>query len=133
VPLAADAPWETSVRATQAFLLAQAGQHPEAAAAADATVALALARGEPAQCFDAVIALAAVELATDPTGARRMLDLAGIGRTPPTIFLLFELAERLELDLGVDRFVDAIDVDANARRAEAARPALEQAARARVR
>jgi hypothetical protein len=128
VPLADNAPWETSVRATHTFLLTRAGRLGEARAEAAALVERTLSHDDPAVRFDAAIGLAALRAGVSGCDeARAALDPAGIGRTPLTIFLLFELAEACEIDLGVQRFLDALDVEATRRRGEQVVPLLRSA------
>jgi hypothetical protein len=71
--------------------------------------------------FDAAIALAAVRTTErDLVGAAEAMDLAGVGRTPLTIAMMFEMGREMEFDLGLDRFVESLDPDAVARRADRA-------------
>ena len=121
VPLAEHARWETSVRAVDALLLARVGRHDEARAQVATIIELALAQPIPFLLSDAVIALAAIRTADrDLDRVAEALDFAGIGRTPLTIAMMFELAREIELELGIDRFAEALDPDAVVRRAERA-------------
>jgi hypothetical protein len=132
VPLAENARWETSVRAVHALLLGRAYRHDEARAAVGAVIDLALAQSVPFLVFDAAIALAAIRTTErDLAAAREAIDLVGVGRTPLTIAMTFALAQEMEFDLGIDRFVESLDPAAVEKRAEgaaaylrAARPAL---------
>jgi hypothetical protein len=117
VPLAEDARWETSVYAVRARVLGRVGRHDEARATADRCVAIALEQLVPFVISDAVIALAATQVARgDDTDAARTLDFAGIARTPLTIALMYELAAEIDFDLGLDRFAESLDADAVDRR-----------------
>jgi tetratricopeptide (TPR) repeat protein len=121
VTLAENARWETSVRAVHAVLLGRSSRHKEARAAVGTIIDLALAQSVPFLLFDAAIALAAVRTTErDLPGAREAIDLAGVGRTPITIALMFETAEEMEFDLGIERFVESLDPAAVDKRAERA-------------
>ena len=68
--------------------------------------------------FDALIAYAAVRAACgDRDTAAEALDLTGVGRTPITIAMTFDVATQIELELSLDRFVESFDADAVDRRA----------------
>lgn len=133
VLLGESAPWETSVLTVHATLLARAGRVDEAREMTVRTIHLAQTLDAPAMYFDAAIALTALRMATaSREDALAALELVGVGRTPLTIFLLLELASELGLELGSDRFLDALDPQATARRGaavaellRAALPALE--------
>lgn len=121
VPLAENARWETSVRAVHALLLGRASRYDEARAAVGKIVDLALAQSVPFLYFDAVIALAAIRTtARDLSGAQEAIDLAGVGRTPLTIGMTFEMAKEMEFDLGIERFVESLDPAAVDKRADRA-------------
>jgi hypothetical protein len=121
VPLAENARWETSVRAVHALLLGRVNRVHEARSEVAAIVDLALAQSVPFLLFDAAIALAAINAAGDDHPfAAEAIDLAGVGRTPLTIAMMFEIAAEIGFDLALDRFVESLDRDAVDRRAERA-------------
>lgn len=128
VPLAENARWETSVRAVHALLLGRVARHDEARAAVAAIIDLALAQSVPFLFFDAAIALAAIRTTErDLASAREAIDLAGVGRTPLTIAMTFAMAEEMEFDLGIDRFIESLDPAAVEKRAERAAAYLREA------
>ena len=128
VPLAENARWETSVRAVHALLLGRASRYAEARAEVGKIIDLALAQSVPFLFFDAAIALAAIRTTErDLPGAREAIDLAGVGRTPLTIRMTFEMAEEMEFDLGIERFVESLDPAAVDKRAARAATYLREA------
>jgi predicted ATPase/class 3 adenylate cyclase len=128
VPLAEHARWETSVRTVHALLLGRVGRVEEARAAVARIIDLALSQSVPFVLFDAAIALAAVRATErDLPGAAAAMDLAGVGRTPLTIAVMFEVATEIEFEVGLDRFAESLDPEAVVRRAERAAGALRRA------
>ncbi|HEY7134152.1 MAG TPA: hypothetical protein VIB48_03725 [Acidimicrobiia bacterium] len=118
VLLGENARWETSVRAVYASGLARAGRSRDADAAVAPIVDLALTHKVPFMLFDALIAYAAVRAACgDRDTAAEALDLTGVGRTPITIAMTFDVAAQIGLELTLDRFVESFDADAVDRRA----------------
>ena len=133
VPLAEDTRWESSVRTIDAVALARAGRHDDARAAVAEIIDIALDHCVPFVLSDAVIALAAIEAAAgDRVRAAEVIDLAGVGRTPLTIALMYDVAAEIEFDLGFERFAESLDgeaVDRRGRRAaeflRTVRPSLD--------
>jgi len=118
VLLGENARWETSLRAVYASGLARAGRSRDADAAVAPIVDLALTYRVPFMLFDALIAYAAVRAACgDRDTAAEALELTGVGRTPITIAMTFDVATQIELELSLDRFVESFDADAVDRRA----------------
>src|SRR4029078_10844875 len=98
--------------------LARVGRHDDARAAVARIVDIALEQLVPFVLSDAVIALGAIQAAMgDHRAAALTLDVAGIGRTPLTIAVLYEVAAEIGFDLGFDRFAEALDPEAVGRRA----------------
>jgi hypothetical protein len=118
VLLGENARWETSLRAVYASGLARAGRSRDADAAVRPIIDLALTYRVPFMLFDALIAYAAVRAARgDRDTAAEALDLTGVGRTPITIAMTFDIATQIGLELTLDRFVESFDADAVDRRA----------------
>jgi predicted ATPase len=118
VLLGENARWETSLRAVYAAGLARAGRSRDADAALTPIIDLALTYRVPFMLFDALIAYAAVRAACgDRDTAAEALDLTGVGRTPITIAMTFDVATQIGLELSLDRFVESFDADAVDRRA----------------
>lgn len=127
VPFAANARWESSVRAIEALLLIWNGAEDEAQAATAELIRQVLDDGSPFLLFDAVVVVAALEAERrNFDAARSALDLLSVSRTPLTVAAMMRIAETVEFDLGVDRFLDSFDPQKFALRGEKAAAFLEQ-------